>query len=418
MAMNIECGHAPPDPGLARLQSHSTFTIPWMEDDGGQNIVQFWVNRTLEWARQATSYNSSGGLFAEHWRTRAISLQFAALAQYPWNPTLTSREFYTDFCEQDFGLNAVDAATCAGLWDDGLLDPTCKRLTMPSCTSPVRPPMQGLPAAVKADSSTWDSQKSKYAFVDRIWSALDGKVHGAENRERWMYWVSMLRSLQADAEYATIWGAFNVVMQKVAAESDPAKQKQLAIEQALPLRQRMVAQAELAIQWKMNATSTTGGLGATANYQQYVISNSLAVQNCTSQGVSQGCFNHTSLLRQYSGMSKLPVAAMPGQAFTGFERCFVLSPRGSVEKGETLTVRFIALLREETARVAKAVLHYRPMGGGSSTFAQLPMAVSRQGSSVYTATVPTASDVEYYVTVGGLVWPPGAPTTPHTVIVV
>ena len=27
-AMNIECGHAPPDPGLARLGAHSTFTIP------------------------------------------------------------------------------------------------------------------------------------------------------------------------------------------------------------------------------------------------------------------------------------------------------------------------------------------------------------------------------------------------------
>ena len=150
--------------------------MQWMEDDGGQNIVQFWVNRTLEWARQATAYNSTGGLFAEHWRTRAISLQFAALAQYPWNPGLTSRAFYTDFCASDFGLSPADATACAALWDDGLLDPTCKRLTTPACTNPTRPPMQGLPAAIKADSSTWDSQKQKYAFVDKMWSALDGKI--------------------------------------------------------------------------------------------------------------------------------------------------------------------------------------------------------------------------------------------------
>ena len=58
--MTIRCNprHAPPDPGFAGLRDHSTFTIPWMEDDGGQNEPQFWVNRTLEWARQATAYNA------------------------------------------------------------------------------------------------------------------------------------------------------------------------------------------------------------------------------------------------------------------------------------------------------------------------------------------------------------------------
>ena len=44
--MNIECGHAPPDPGLARLQSHSTFTIPWMEDDGG---AQYFTLKSMCW---------------------------------------------------------------------------------------------------------------------------------------------------------------------------------------------------------------------------------------------------------------------------------------------------------------------------------------------------------------------------------
>lgn len=34
-AMNVECGHAPPDPGFAELPNHATITIPWMEDDGG-----------------------------------------------------------------------------------------------------------------------------------------------------------------------------------------------------------------------------------------------------------------------------------------------------------------------------------------------------------------------------------------------
>ena len=42
--------------------------------------------------------------------------------------------------------------------------------------------------------------------------------------------------------------------------------------------------------------------------------------------------------------------------------------------------------------------------------------------SVFRATIAVAADVEYYVSVSGasgpLVWPAGAPSTPHTVIVV
>ena len=420
-AMNVECGHAPPDPGFAGLTKHSTFTIPWMEDDGGQNEPQFWVNRTLEWARQATTYGSSGGLLAEHWRTRAISLQFAALAQYPWNPSLTSRQFYTDFCAQDFGLSVTDAATCAALFDDGKLDPACQRLHTPACVNPTRPPMNGLPAALKADPSSWSSQKDLYAFVDVMFAALDRKINGHENRERWMYWVSMLRSLQADAEYATMWGAMNTMIGKITAESDPAKRKQLVLTQALPLRQKMVAQAELAMHWKMNTTSTSGGLGAVANFQQMVLTNSLAVHGCSKIGASNnGCHNYTSILLANSGMKQLPAVAMPVPGFRGVERCFVLSPRGSIAKGEPLTVRFIALLHDANIGQARATIHYRPMGA-TQPFKLLPMGQPERGS-VFHATLGAMADVEYYVSVSGasrpLVWPAGAPSTPHTVIVV
>ena len=390
-----------------------------MEDDGGQNELQLWVNRTLEWARQATAYGSKGGLFGIHWRTRAISLQFAALAQYPWKPDLTSRQFYTDFCAHDFGLGVSDAAACAALFDDGKLDVTCKRNTVPACSGTTRPPMQGLPAAIKADTSSWASQKGRYAFVDAV-ATLDGKVVGAENRERYMYWLSMLKKLQADAQLATTWGAFNKVMAKAGAETDPAKRKQIAISQALPLRLQMVAEAEVAVYWMMNTTSTKGGLGAVANYNQFVIRNSLAVADCTDQAASQGCFNNTRLLKEYLGVAALPAAAMPPQGFHGVERGFVLSPRASVERGERLTVTYIALLTEASvaAGKVKATLHHRPMGG-TVKYTEVAMAAVR---SVYTASLAVAADVEYFVSVSGgehaLVWPAGAPAAPHTVIAV
>jgi hypothetical protein len=382
------------------------------------------VNRTLEWARQATAYNSSGGLLAEHWRTRAISLQFSALAQYPWQPNLTSHAFYTDFCKSDFGLNnEADAAACAALWDDGKLDPTCERLTTPACVNPSRPPMNGLPAAIKADTSSWASQREKYSFVDAMWSALDGKITGDENRERWMYWMSQLRSLQADAQFATQWGAMNTMLSKIQAESDPTKRQALVLQQALPLRVQMVHQAELAMLWKINATSTTGGLGAVANFQQMVLTNSLAIGSCSEHGAAQnGCHNYTQILLANSGMATLPAAAMPVRSFRGVQRCFVLSPRGSLEKGEALTIRFIALLHEANVGKATATIHYRPMGATGKAFKLLSMGEPERGS-VWSATLGELSgDVEYFVSVGGagssLIWPAGAPTAPHTVIVV
>lgn len=285
--------------------------------------------------------------------------------------------------------------------------------------------MNGLPAAIKADSSSWASQAGKYSFVDAMWSALDSKITGNENRERWMYWMSQLRSLQADAKLATLWGAMDAMLSKIQDESDPTKRRALVLQQALPLRMQMVQQAELAMLWKINTTSTTGGLGAVANFQQMVLTNSLAIDGCSNHGAAQnGCHNYTQILRTESGMATLPVAAMPVTEFRGVERCFVLSPRGSLEKGEALTVRFIALLHKANIGKATATIHYRPMGGATTGqgFKLLSMGEPERGS-VWSATLSTLTgDLEYYVSVGGvdssLVWPAGAPATPHTVIVV
>ena len=115
----------------------------------------------------------------------------------------------------------------------------------------------------------------------------------------------------------------DAMIEKVQAESDPEKRRELVLQQALPLREKMVAQAELATQWKMNTTSTTGGLGAVANLQQMVLTNSLAVHSCSKNGASHnGCQNYTALLLNNSGLAQLPATAMPAAGFRGVERCF------------------------------------------------------------------------------------------------
>eukprot|EP01052_Picozoa_sp_SAG31_P015606 SAG31_NODE_1008_length_10407_cov_2.369131_7_plen_285_part_00 len=284
--------------------------------------------------------------------------------------------------------------------------------------------MNGLPAAIRADSSSWQSQKANYDFVDLLFDALDQKIVGAENRDRWMYWVSMLRSLQADAKLATMWGAMDVVMAKIAGTADPLKQKQLAKNEALPLRINMVQQAELAMQWKFNTTSTTGGLGAVANFQQMVLTNALAVRNCSKIGASNnGCHNYTAELKRYlNEMDKIPDSAMPVSSFRGVERCFVLSPRTSIETGRELIVRLIVLLRDNSVSKAKASLHYRSISTTRQSFQVMQFGAAIRGSVFFKALANQTADIEYYVNVTGatrpLLWPAGAPATPHTVIVV
>ena len=92
------------------------------------------------------------------------------------------------------------------------------------------------------------------------------------------------------------------------------------------------------------------------------------------------------------------------------------------EKGKTLAVRYIALLQAASLSKATATLHYRKMGS-SDKFTPKPMHSTR---SVFTADLGDgggmAEDLEYFVSVSGaqglLKWPAGAPSQPHTVIVV
>lgn len=113
---------------------------------------------------------------------------------------------------------------------------------------------------------------------------------------------------------------------------------------------------------------------------------------------------------------------MPRHVFTGQERLFLTTTRQSIAKGESLQLRAFVLVANGGAP-RPPVLHVRAMAGGDPWTA-ITMALKMAGRSVFQATVPESfvtRDFEYYVTWQGThavhTWPPGAPSVPHTVVV-
>ncbi|MBN2021985.1 MAG: hypothetical protein JW809_04260 [Pirellulales bacterium] len=90
--INREVGHAPVEPGLARVEGRPKWAIPWLEDDPAMIIPQLWAGRMREDAALARRYGCTG-LLGIHWRTRVLGPNVSALAhaawdQQGWNPDL------------------------------------------------------------------------------------------------------------------------------------------------------------------------------------------------------------------------------------------------------------------------------------------------------------------------------------------
>lgn len=71
-----------------------------MEDDGALGEPEFWVSRTIQHAMDARTMGING-LLGIHWRTREVSLQFTAMAMFPWIVTPKGHQTLTayDVCE-------------------------------------------------------------------------------------------------------------------------------------------------------------------------------------------------------------------------------------------------------------------------------------------------------------------------------
>jgi len=82
--INREVGHAPVEPGFARVEGRPKWAIPWLEDDPAMIIPQLWVGRMRRDAADAKQYGCTG-LMGIHWRTRVLGPNVSALARAAWD---------------------------------------------------------------------------------------------------------------------------------------------------------------------------------------------------------------------------------------------------------------------------------------------------------------------------------------------
>ena len=314
---------------------------------------------------------------------------------------LPTDDFYADWCRAEFGPEVASAAAVIFARID--------------CRVPRPIDWTDGPGGIRPDPAPWATVSKSYAFVDEF-AALQPRVAGAGQRERFDYWLSNFRYLRAAAQTNCTWARLNAAMAQVKAEKDPARQRQLARETALPIRKELIAQVTEAQRHLLATVTTMGEMGTVTNWQQH---------NFPILLIQPG-----EELAKLLGES-LPPDAMPAKAFPDVTpHVFVPYVRTAIAAGEPLTLSAILVGvpeserrgQETRAERSQVTVHWRRLGSGA--LAEVPM--RHVARAVYEVTLPpeaTQVDLEYNVQVTTekgvtLRFPPAAPAINQTVVVV
>jgi len=399
-------GAAPPAAEFAQLApARPRWSFPWAEDDQDLTAVQLWVGRNLAHAAAAAALGVTGHGSLQ-WRTRAASPALTAVAQFPFNVSLTPGDFLRGYAAAAFGGGGAGGALGALLaaLDSAAMprpvhcDPGCMAPSVAFCGA---------------------AGEAPYAFVDG-WLAQRGAVAGGGDPaalERFDYWAAHFFQLRAMARAQCGWGAYEGALAAVrAAPAGSAAQRALAVSLGVPAFSRMVGNFSQLVWGLQAAVGSYGDLGVL--FQLY--------------GDVQGAAGEDALaaLEALAGGARCgaPCALPEGYAPTAASpqpRLRALSPRTILERGEPFNVRVHAVGGCGGAGAACAA-RVRAAGGGGA-FASAPLPREGAGRAVFYAPVPIPagaeeSGLEWYATCacggGGepLVFPPGAPAQPATVV--
>ena len=172
------------------------------------------------------------------------------------------------------------------------------------------------------------------------------------------------------------------------------------VDAVMQLRHQLLASVTEQINLLMRTVTTTGSLGTLSDFQQ--------------RGLPYMFTAYDDRLEALTG-KPLPASAKMPNTYSGVDRLFVMSPRGSVLKTEPYNVTAMAFTKAPLKSVS---LFSKALGADDSTMAEVPLQ-QVPGRSVWEISLPpTAKDMEFYIGGGGLFWPPGAPTTLMSVITV
>jgi hypothetical protein len=321
---------------------------------------------------------AGAGGFAADWPASA------AVQSYP-----ATADFYGDWAQHQFGPEV--GAQAAVLFEkiDG-------RLPRPSDW------VDG-PGGIRPDPRPWEQVAKDYAFVDEL-AALQSRVQGAGNRERFDWWLHTFRYLRGMGEVNCLWAQYTNAISQAKAVSDTARRKQLARDTALPLRRQLVAAVAELYQHLLATVSNPGELGTVMNWESHNFPGLL-----TQPGEE---------LAKLLGEPLPPEARLP-TGYRGPLRVIVPTVRTSVNPGEALELKVLILASDKPR---DAAVHWRTLGKGG--FTKVPLAPVARGVYSTKLGAPNANQeaLEYYVEVepreGKAVrFPAAAPRLNQTVVV-
>lgn len=303
------------------------------------------------------------------------------------SPHRPSKDFYLDWAQAEFGPEVAEGAAAILARVDGVLPRPSNWI--------------GGPGGYAPDARPWDVVNKDYAYVEEF-AALAPKVTRPGCAERFNYWLCNFRFMRATAQMQCVWNEFNVALDVAKKAGSDDEKKQIAREQALPARIRLVQVVEEAGRNLLQTVSTSGEMGTVTNLEQHTFPGMLETPAKELEGLLGG---------------PLPAEAMPSREYKGAPRVFVPTVRTAVIKGESLTIKAIVLAEDEPK---SATLHVRDLGG--KEFEAVPFKHVVRG--IYETEVQGPSrDFEYYVEISFAAgppvrWPASAPNVNQTVVVI
>ncbi len=412
--INREVGFTPVDPDFAKLQNRPAWAITWLEDDPALVSPQLWVGRVRKDAVDAYRYGCTGYM-GIHWRTQILAPAFSALAQSGWSfgdwqtkgtkktRDLPVDDFYLDWAVANFGPEAaVEIAALFTKLDGGpLFIPGVNERT---ANLPRTSDWAGKgPGGVKINTQSWQEVDKTFAFVDEF-AALESRVRGEGNKDRFNYWLNTFRYDKKMAQVGCILGQLDETIKAVTAEKESKTRSKLVREKALPLRNEAVTQWGEMVTLLLATVNTTGDLGTIANLEMHNLENL--------KRLSQ----HDSLMTAVLG-EPVPEAGF-WQEYHGPSRLIVPTKRTLLEKSEDLNLKVIILTGDE---VKNAALYWRYLGDKKYKTKSL----KHNARDVYNVSIPAAeinnNDFEYHIKGNAgsekLCYPATAPETDQTVVV-
>jgi len=308
-------------------------------------------------------------------------------------------DFYLDWAQSQFGAEAASSIAALFVALDG--DPKEPKVGGRKAALPRPADWVDGPGGIRPSTRRWARVQAEYAFVEAM-EGLRLQVRGAGNLERFDYWLNTFRYLRALDRLTCTWTRFNKAFAKVKQETDTEKRVELAREQVLPIRRKMVLEADEVTRYLLATVSTTGGMGNMTNWQQH--------------GMAAAIHKPGQELAGLLGEALSP-DALPSVAYRGAPRLFLPTVRGCLVSGERLELRAIVL----GSAPREVAVYWRHLG--DEELIKTPLVHVSRG--VYAVTLPAAAtegDLEYHVradTGSGapLYFPATAPERNQTVVI-